>query len=146
MGTLRSVISAMETILTAQGYTRAKENFTLEQVPKSIIHQAYTFGDMAILPAYVSGNYVDYLGTTMELRIAWSTHGSHNATHTLQEALLDIADAYEALETAMVKDQLGGNAEEITFGACRISPLLGEENQYYLLLAIPIVFDVRREM
>lgn len=147
MGILRSVLAAVETILVEQSYTRAKENFTLDQVPRTKSHKAYTFGPASIRPSYVASNCVDYLNTVASLLIMWKVHGSHNADGTQAEGYLDALDEFEGLEDALVRDQLRANDEHIAFGDTALEPWFSEgEGQDYLLITIPLVFDVARDM
>lgn len=148
MGKLRDVLSSVESSLSSLGYNRAKLNFTLENVPRSIAHCSYTFGEAAIQPEYLDNNRADYgLGeSSIALMILWKVRGSHNASGSYQEGYLDLLDAYEELETALVKNQPQNFGENNLFGSAAISPLYGEDNQEYLLLSIELILDAIREM
>lgn len=146
MGVLRSTISAVETQLTGLGYTRSKLNFTVEEVPRSVAHKAYSFGPAQINPAYLAGNTADYAYLApfqVSLLILWKARGSHNTTGTYQEAYLDALDAFEALETELVKNQAQANKENNLIAAADISPLFVDQ-QDLLLLTIVLNIDVVR--
>ena len=148
MGTLRSTLSAIETQLTGLGYTRSKLNFTLEEAPKSFAHKAYTFGLAQINPGYLAGNTADYnylAPFQIDLLVLWKTHGSHNAAGTFQEAYLDAIDAFEELETELVKNQLQANQENNLIASAELRPLVSEVPDL-LLIDIRLNIDVVREM
>ena len=146
MGILRLSLEGVETILAAQGYTRAAENFHLNRQPRCVAHKSYTFGIGSIRPRYLAHNKADYLGTVVPLIIMWMVHGDHNTSGTQTEAYKDILDEFELLETAIVKNQLRDNDEEIVFGESVLDPWFSEDNQDILMLTIPLVFDATRSM
>ena len=144
--TLRSVMADVEAILVEQGCSRAKHNFNLELVPRSTIHKSYTLGRAAIAPRYLASNIADYLGTSLEILVAWKVHGDHNSAGTFAEGYLDLIDFYETLETALVKSQLQSNQENNIIQSAGITSLIIEEEQDFLLLQLNIVLDALREM
>ena len=146
MGILRLSLEGVETILAAQGYTRSTENFHLNRQPRSVAHKSYTFGNGRVRPQYPAHNKADYIGTVVPLLIMWMVHGDHNTTGTQAEAYKDILDEFESLETAIVKNQLHSNNEDVTFGETGIDPWFSEDNQDILMLTISLVFDAYRSM
>lgn len=144
MGTIRDILDDVETILVAQGYTRAQENFNLDRVPASILHKAYTFGSANINPTYISSNVADYAGTTINLLICWEVMGSHNTTRTYVEGYADALDALESLESALVAQQLQANKEEVEFSP--YSMVEPPDNPGFLIITIPLAITVLREM
>jgi hypothetical protein len=148
MGTLRNTISAVETQLTGLGYTRAKLNFMVEEVPSSIAHKSYSFGQATAQPAYHSGNTADYAYVApfqVPILILWRVKGSHNASGTYQEGYLDALDAFEALESELVKNQLQANQENNLIASMALSPLIVNE-QDLLLITIMLNIDVVRSL
>ncbi len=148
MGKLRDIISSIETALSGLSYPRAKLNFTLDHVPRSVAHKSYTFGEAQIQPEYLNSNRADYgsAETSIALMILWKVRGSHNASGSYQEGYLDLLDAYEQLEDALVKNQTQSYGENNLFAGAVISPLYTEDSQEYLLLTIDIILDAIREM
>ena len=143
---LRSVIESAEAALAAAGYSRAAENFTLERVPASVAHRSYTLGRLDLRPRYVGGNTADYLGARLPLLIAFRVHGDHNPSGSFAEAYLQAADAFEALEDALVAAQPGSSGENNSIESALLQPLLGSGAQEYLLLSINLSIDLLRPM
>jgi len=146
MGKIRQIITDIEQILASLGYRRAKENFTLSLVPRSVAHKSYTFGQALLAPVYLCSNRTDYSGSTFVLNIAWKVFGPHNAARTFQEGYLELLDAYEQLEDALVKTQLMNNSENNSLSEAQITPLLTEERQDILLLTVRLSVDAVRLM
>ena len=146
MGLLRSVVESIETQLQAMNYSRSSLNFTLENVPTSIAHKSYTFGEFSGIAQYHSGNRADYLDTILPLLVLWKVRGTHNASGTYQEGYLDALDAIEEIETELVKNQPQANSENNRIENFSITPLFGDDEQEYLLLTIEIIFDAIRDM
>ena len=148
MGTvLRGVIESIETILVAQGYKRAGLNFTLDHVPESVAHKRYTFGIPTIQVDYPSNNRADYEGTIFPLLILWKIRTSENNNGTQQEAMLDVLDAIEGLEDALVKGQLAANNDNNLFDSVVISePTDTRAATEYLMLTINMAIDTIRDM
>lgn len=148
MGTLRSALSAIETQLNGLGYSRSKLNFTIEGVPRSVAHRSYTFGPAQINPAYLAGNTADYAYLApfqVDLLILWKAKGTHNTSGTFQEAYLDALDAFEALETELVKNQGQSVQENNLIAGAGLAPVIADE-QDFLLLTLTLNIDVIRTM
>ncbi len=144
---LRGVIESIETILVAQGYTRAELNFTLDHVPDSVGHKRYTFGIPVFKVNYQGNNLADYEDTIWPVMILWRIRTSENSDGTQQEALLDLLDAIEILEDALVKGQLAANDDNNLFDSIIISePTDSSAATNYLMLTINIAIDTIREM
>lgn len=146
MGTLREVVHGVEGVLEALGYRRATANFSLEQAPASLGHRCYTFAEARIAPRYFAANIADYEGSALALLILWKAKGSHNASGSFQEAFLDLLDAWEELETALVKNQPGGAGENNLVTSALIAPLATENNQDWLVLSIDLNLDALRAL
>ena len=141
MGKLRDVLADIEAILVAQGCARSEENFTLDRVPSTLVHKAYTFGGFAVRPQYLAGNRADWLGAPLTLLISWAIHGAHNSAGTAAEGFLDCVDLYEALEVELVKNQAQNNDENNVITEGEILPLTSADEQDFLLLRIVIAID-----
>ena len=144
--TLRNVISAVEQTIQTAGYARAPENFTLDRVPASSAHCSYTLGRLEIRPRYLGSGVADYLGARLPLLILFRVHGPHNASGSFAEAYLDVLDAYQELESALVSDQLQESGENNAVEFAVLQPLLSTDSQEYLLLSITLALDVMRHM
>lgn len=145
MGTLRAVVSAVESILVSQGYCRAAVNFTLDAVPASTGHRTFTLAGARIAPLYQAANISDYAGSVLGVLILWKARGDHNASGRFQESFLDLLDAYEELETALVKNQPRLNDENNIIASASIAPLL-LDGQDWLVLDIELNLDALRAM
>jgi len=142
---LRSAIEDVGTILEGLGCVRTELNFTLDQVPASTAHKAYTFGRLHGTPQYYANNTEDLAGTILPVLIAWQAKGDHNSTGTFNEGYLDAADFYITARTALVKNQSQNQDENNTVGDFDIAPLI-VDIQDYILIQINVVLDIVDEM
>ncbi len=134
---LRGVIADVESILVAERFSRAADNFTPECLPASIAHKSYTLGRLELRPRYLGSDAADYLGAHLPILIALRVHGSHNPSGSLAEAYLQAVDAFEQLEDALVD-------EDSAVAAADIQPLLGAGEQEFLLLSITLSMSLLR--
>lgn len=143
---LSAVIGDIETILQAQGYTRAKENFTLDRQPMTVIHKSYTFGQSRFNPKYPTYQAADYIDSSVSLLIMWQVFGDHNAAVTSAEGYLDALDAFETLESAVVKDQEHNQNEDVTVSGFQMDPWESDDNQDLILMTITLNIDAYRDL
>ena len=143
---LKSAINAIEQILVSEGYTRAKENFTLDRVASSTAHRSYTLGSLEIRPRYLAANVADYLGARLPILILFRVHGPHNPDASYQQAYLQAVEAFQQIENALVAGQLSQYGENVVIDNALFQPLAGNDNQEYILLTIHLSFDLLRSM
>ncbi len=152
MGTLRSVMEAVETILVSTlGYTRARHNFTTTGIPRSLVHKSYSFINISGAPLYTSDNRSDLgLNSSMVfvITLLWKNRGSQNTTGTLQEAMLDALDEFERVEDALVKNQSQQYNENNLIRNFSIDPYANEteKGQEFTEISFDLVVDVERLM
>lgn len=143
---LRQIISSLESELENQGLLRSQRNFTLESLPSTTSNQAFTIGDLSVIPQYHPGQRVHYNRIELTLLVLCNVYGPHNSSATASEGYLAALDVFEAVENVIMARQQTSAGEEIQVLSATVQPLYQGGEEEYLVWNIKLRIETSRTL